>query len=107
MGISSRVFVLDSQFIFVGQLSSGVPRRQIACSPDCVPSVYNENVKANKQLLFQETLQRICCAMLILVRRRLLAGDFTSNLKLLQNYPPTNISHLLYVANKLRAQPSG
>ncbi|XP_043810924.1 TBC1 domain family member 13 isoform X2 [Manihot esculenta] len=55
----------------------------------------------------QETLQRICCAMLILVRRRLLAGDFTSNLKLLQNYPPTNISHLLYVANKLRAQPSG
>ncbi|XAR62559.1 hypothetical protein NMG60_11017365 [Bertholletia excelsa] len=52
----------------------------------------------------QETLLRICCAMLILVRRRLLAGDFTSNLKLLQHYPPTNISHLLYVANKLRAQ---
>ncbi|PKA51494.1 hypothetical protein AXF42_Ash002859 [Apostasia shenzhenica] len=50
----------------------------------------------------QETLLRICCAMLILVRRRLLAGDFTSNLKLLQNYPATNISHLLYVANKLR-----
>ncbi|RLN25076.1 TBC1 domain family member 13-like [Panicum miliaceum] len=49
----------------------------------------------------QETLLRICCAMLILVRKRLLAGDFTSNLKLLQNYPPTNISHLLYVANKL------
>ncbi|TVU36104.1 hypothetical protein EJB05_18020 [Eragrostis curvula] len=48
-----------------------------------------------------ETLLRICCAMLILVRKRLLAGDFTSNLKLLQNYPPTNISHLLYVANKL------
>ncbi|KAL9251886.1 TBC1 domain family member 13-like protein [Drosera capensis] len=54
----------------------------------------------------QETLLRICCAMLILVRRRLLAGDFTSNLKLLQNYPTTNISHLLYVANKLRARPS-
>ncbi|XP_059445745.1 uncharacterized protein LOC132177436 isoform X2 [Corylus avellana] len=52
----------------------------------------------------QETLLRVCCAMLILVRRRLLAGDFTSNLKLLQNYPPTNISHLLYVANKLRVQ---
>ncbi|XP_027335657.1 TBC1 domain family member 13-like isoform X2 [Abrus precatorius] len=50
----------------------------------------------------QETLLRICCAMLILVRRRLLAGDFTSNLKLLQNYPSTNISHLLHVANKLR-----
>uniref|UniRef100_A0A5B7B3T3 Putative TBC1 domain family member 13 n=1 Tax=Davidia involucrata TaxID=16924 RepID=A0A5B7B3T3_DAVIN len=54
----------------------------------------------------QETLLRICCAMLILVRRRLLAGDFTSNLKLLQNYPPTNISHLLYVANKMRTQPA-
>ncbi|KAJ6860317.1 TBC1 domain family member 13-like [Populus alba x Populus x berolinensis] len=54
----------------------------------------------------QETLLRVCCAMLILVRRRLLAGDFTSILKLLQNYPPTNISHLLYVANKLRGQPS-
>ncbi|KAL9380560.1 hypothetical protein Peur_026217 [Populus x canadensis] len=53
----------------------------------------------------QETLLRVCCAMLILVRRRLLAGDFTSILKLLQNYPPTNISHLLYVANKLRGQP--
>lgn len=54
-----------------------------------------------------ETLLRICCAMLILVRRRLLAGDFTSNLKLLQHYPSTNISHLLYVANKLRIQPPG
>ena len=50
----------------------------------------------------QETLLRVCCAMLIIVRKRLLAGDFTSNLKLLQNYPSTNISHLLYVANKLR-----
>ncbi|KNA21984.1 hypothetical protein SOVF_038300 [Spinacia oleracea] len=54
----------------------------------------------------QETLLRVCCAMLILIRRRLLAGDFTSNLKLLQNYPSTNISHLLYVANKLRAHPT-
>ncbi|KAF9663467.1 hypothetical protein SADUNF_Sadunf17G0053100 [Salix dunnii] len=53
-----------------------------------------------------ETLLRVCCAMLILVRRRLLAGDFTSILKLLQKYPPANISHLLYVANKLRGQPS-
>lgn len=54
-----------------------------------------------------ETLLRICCAMLILIRRRLLAGDFTSNLKLLQNYPPANISHLLYVANKLRGTTAG
>ncbi|KAK4751333.1 hypothetical protein SAY87_004815 [Trapa incisa] len=53
----------------------------------------------------QETVLRVCCAMLILVRRRLLAGDFTSNLRLLQNYPSTNIAHLLYVANKLRSTP--
>ncbi|WOL04193.1 hypothetical protein Cni_G12914 [Canna indica] len=49
-----------------------------------------------------ETLLRICCAMLIRVRRRLLAGDFISNLKLLQNFPTTNINHILHVANKLR-----
>ncbi|KAK1282649.1 hypothetical protein QJS10_CPB22g00683 [Acorus calamus] len=54
----------------------------------------------------QETLLRVCCAMLVLIRRRLLAGDFTANLKLLQNYPPTNIGHLLYVANKLCAHPT-
>lgn len=63
--------------------------------------------KLNPIVLIQETLLRICCAMLIIVRRRLLAGDFTSNLKLLQNYPPTNISHLLYVANKLRTHLAG
>ncbi|XP_076941885.1 uncharacterized protein LOC143611581 [Bidens hawaiensis] len=51
----------------------------------------------------RETLLQICCAMLILVRRRLLAGDFTANLKLLQSYPSTNIGHLLYVANKLNS----
>ncbi|KAL3634392.1 hypothetical protein CASFOL_021446 [Castilleja foliolosa] len=55
----------------------------------------------------QDTLLRICCAMLIIVRKRLLAGDFTSNLKLLQSYPSTNISHLLYVASKLRAHLAG
>ncbi|CAL9782031.1 unnamed protein product [Musa acuminata subsp. burmannicoides] len=55
----------------------------------------------------QETLLRVCCAMLILVRKRLLAGDFTSNLKLLQNYPQTNINHLLYVANNLRGSSAG
>ncbi|CAA0819861.1 Ypt/Rab-GAP domain of gyp1p superfamily protein [Striga hermonthica] len=55
----------------------------------------------------QETLLRVCCAMLIIVRKRLLAGDFTSNLKLLQNYPSTNISHILYVANKLRGHVAG
>ncbi|KAI3980364.1 hypothetical protein MKX01_003903 [Papaver californicum] len=55
----------------------------------------------------QETLLRVCCAMLVLIRRRLIAGDFTSNLKLLQHYPSTNISHLLYVADKLRVRSAG
>ncbi|KAF8670110.1 hypothetical protein HU200_050927 [Digitaria exilis] len=49
-----------------------------------------------------DTLMRICCAMLILVRKRLLAGDFTSNIQLLQHYPATNIDHLLHIANRLR-----
>jgi hypothetical protein len=50
----------------------------------------------------QDTLMRICCAMLILVRKRLLAGDFTANIQLLQHYPATNIDHLLHIANRLR-----
>ncbi len=53
-------------------------------------------------VLVQDTLLRICCAMLILVRRRLLAGDFTANIQLLQHYPATNIDHLLHIANRLR-----
>jgi TBC1 domain family member 13 len=40
--------------------------------------------------------------MLILVRKRLLAGDFTANIQLLQHYPETNIDHLLHIANRLR-----
>ncbi|KAK8918389.1 hypothetical protein KSP39_PZI021124 [Platanthera zijinensis] len=50
----------------------------------------------------QDTLLRICCAMLILVRRPLLSGEFNSNLKLLQKYPEKNIARLLHVANTLR-----
>ncbi|CAM0150141.1 unnamed protein product [Urochloa decumbens] len=49
-----------------------------------------------------DTLMTICCAMLILVRKRLLAGDFTANIQLLQHYPATNIDHLLHIANRLR-----
>ncbi|KAL2634368.1 hypothetical protein R1flu_005847 [Riccia fluitans] len=49
-----------------------------------------------------EILLRVCCAMLLCVRERLLAGDFTTNLKLLQNYPSTDIHHLLRVAEDLR-----
>ncbi|THF95453.1 hypothetical protein TEA_007776 [Camellia sinensis var. sinensis] len=64
---------------------------------------HDEELWRHLEVTTKETLLRVCCAMLILIRRRLLAGDFTSNLKLLQHYPPTNISHLLYVANKLRS----
>ncbi|KAK9130689.1 hypothetical protein Sjap_011176 [Stephania japonica] len=49
----------------------------------------------------QEMLLRICCAMLLCVKSRLLAGDFTENLKLLQHYPEVNIEHLLQVAKEL------
>nr|DAD23987.1 TPA_asm: hypothetical protein HUJ06_025450 [Nelumbo nucifera] len=68
---------------------------------------HDEELWRHLEVTTKETLLRICCAMLILIRRRLLAGDFTSNLKLLQNYPSTNISHLLYVADKLRAGSAG
>ncbi|XP_066337021.1 uncharacterized protein [Miscanthus floridulus] len=54
-----------------------------------------------------DTLMRICCAMLILVRKRLLAGDFTANIQLLQHYPATNIDHLLHIANRLRGTIAG
>ncbi|XP_022875023.1 TBC1 domain family member 13 isoform X3 [Olea europaea var. sylvestris] len=55
----------------------------------------------------QDTLLRICCAMLVIVRRYLLASDFTSNLNLLQHYPSINICQLLYVADKLRIHGLG
>lgn len=58
-------------------------------------------------VLMQDTLMRICCAMLILVRKRLLAGDFTANIQLLQHYPATNIDHLLHIANRLRGTVAG
>ncbi|XP_017442335.1 uncharacterized protein LOC108347529 isoform X4 [Vigna angularis] len=65
---------------------------------------HDEELWRHLEVTSKETLLRVCCAMLVLVRKRLLAGDFTSNLKLLQNYPTTNISHLLYVANKFGVQ---
>ncbi|CAM6048295.1 unnamed protein product [Sphagnum compactum] len=49
-----------------------------------------------------EILLRVCCAMLLCQRSRLLAGDFTTNLKLLQHYPAIDIQHLLWVADDLR-----
>ncbi|KAJ7978919.1 TBC1 domain family member protein [Quillaja saponaria] len=50
----------------------------------------------------QDMLLRICCAMLLCVKSRLLRGDFVANLKLLQHYPDNiNIEYLLQVAQDL------
>ncbi|ONH98332.1 hypothetical protein PRUPE_7G243700 [Prunus persica] len=54
----------------------------------------------------QDMLLKICCAMLLCVKSRLLSGDFVANLKLLQNYPDINIEHLLQVARDLSSDPS-
>ncbi|KAJ8737806.1 hypothetical protein PYW08_000401 [Mythimna loreyi] len=37
----------------------------------------------------------ICCAMMYLVRHEILHGDFASNVKLLQNFPPMDVSLIL------------
>ncbi|EFJ09811.1 hypothetical protein SELMODRAFT_269465 [Selaginella moellendorffii] len=50
-----------------------------------------------------EILLRVCCAMLLSVRNRLLAGDFTSNLKLLQHFPRVDIHLLLKAAEELKS----
>ena len=40
--------------------------------------------------------------MIMTVRDRLLAGDFTQNLKLLQNYPPIDVNFILRTAHRLK-----
>ncbi|XP_019078708.1 uncharacterized protein LOC100264542 isoform X4 [Vitis vinifera] len=54
----------------------------------------------------QEMLLRVCCAMLLCIKSRLLSGDFAANLKLLQHYPEINIEHLLQVAQDLSPDTS-
>ncbi|XP_022732448.1 TBC1 domain family member 13-like [Durio zibethinus] len=54
----------------------------------------------------QDMLLRVCCAMLLCVKSRLLSGDFAANLKLLQHYPDINIEHLLHVARDLSPDTS-
>ncbi|XVE98329.1 hypothetical protein REPUB_Repub03eG0096900 [Reevesia pubescens] len=54
----------------------------------------------------QDMLLRVCCAMLLCVKSRLLNGDFAANLKLLQHYPDINIEHLLQVARDLSPDTS-
>ncbi|CAH0401903.1 unnamed protein product [Chilo suppressalis] len=43
----------------------------------------------------------ICCAMILLVRENLLNGDFASNVKLLQNFPPMDVSLILNKAAEI------
>ncbi|XP_073111088.1 uncharacterized protein [Elaeis guineensis] len=67
----------------------------------------SELLKGNDEELWRhlenskEMLLRVCCAMLVCVRRELLKGDFTSNLKLLQHYPETDLDYLLEIAHHL------
>ncbi|CAA7409887.1 unnamed protein product [Spirodela intermedia] len=49
----------------------------------------------------QEMLLRVCCAMLLCVRRELLEGDFMANVKLLQSYPRVDLERLLNVAGQV------
>lgn len=37
-----------------------------------------------------DALERVCLAMVMMVREELLAGDFAANMKLLQGYPPVD-----------------
>ncbi|XP_045463599.1 TBC1 domain family member 13 [Harmonia axyridis] len=40
-------------------------------------------------------LINVCCAMIIILRERLLQGDFPSNIKLLQSFPPMDVQIIL------------
>ncbi|XP_071377289.1 TBC1 domain family member 13 isoform X3 [Centroberyx affinis] len=44
----------------------------------------------------------VCCAMLILIRDHLLAGDFTINMRLLQDYPISDVHTILTKAKELQ-----
>ncbi|KAH1011646.1 hypothetical protein HUJ04_000970 [Dendroctonus ponderosae] len=43
----------------------------------------------------------VCCAMIIILRNQLLEGDFSSNIKLLQNFPPMDVQVILTKAVEL------
>uniref|UniRef100_A0A3B3QPW1 TBC1 domain family member 13 n=1 Tax=Paramormyrops kingsleyae TaxID=1676925 RepID=A0A3B3QPW1_9TELE len=44
----------------------------------------------------------VCCAMLILIRDQLLVGDFTANMRLLQDYPISDVHTILKKAKQLQ-----
>jgi hypothetical protein len=49
-----------------------------------------------------EYLIYVCCAMILLLREQILENDFEHNVKLLQNFPSTDINFVLNRANQLR-----
>lgn len=51
-------------------------------------------------------LLRVCCAMMLCVRRELLEGDFMANVKLLQSYPRVDLERLLNVAGQVATPES-
>lgn len=59
--------------------------------PD-VERIWDSLFADNQRLNF---LIYICCAMILLVRKQILSGDFASNVKLLQNFPPMDVSLIL------------
>lgn len=44
----------------------------------------------------------VCCAMLTLIRDQLLEGDFTLNMRLLQDYPISDVHLILKKAKELQ-----
>ncbi|XP_025615152.1 uncharacterized protein [Arachis hypogaea] len=55
----------------------------------------------------QDMLLRVCCAMQLCVKSKLLGGDFVANLKLLQHYPEDiNLEYLLQVAQDISPDTS-
>ncbi|CAH0547371.1 unnamed protein product [Brassicogethes aeneus] len=46
----------------------------------------------------------VCCGMIVILRNQLLSGDFPSNLKLLQNFPPMDVQDIISKAVELSKQ---
>ncbi|XP_038601179.1 TBC1 domain family member 13 [Tachyglossus aculeatus] len=44
----------------------------------------------------------VCCSMLVLIREQLLGGDFTQNMRLLQDYPNSDVHQILKKAKELQ-----
>jgi len=49
-----------------------------------------------------DCLLRFCIAMLLNIREELLQGDFSQNIKLLQNYPPVDVHAIIHQAMQLK-----